>query len=50
MANAKTPSTRTVNRSSESGKFVTQQYAKTHKPNTETERVKVSSQTLPGKK
>lgn len=50
MANAKPPSTRTVNRSPESGKFVTQQFAKTHKSTTETERVKVPSSTQPGKK
>lgn len=39
MAASKTP-TQTTRRSSESGKFVTPEYAKSHPKTTETERIK----------
>ncbi|MBK7685275.1 MAG: hypothetical protein IPJ25_04020 [Rhodocyclaceae bacterium] len=41
--------TRTINRSSETGRIVTQRYANTHPKTTETERVRVPAPT-PAKK
>jgi hypothetical protein len=41
MPQRKSPSKRTVARSSKTGKFVTKKYAKAHKSTTEVERVRI---------
>lgn len=42
--------TKTVNRSSETGKFVTERFTKTHPKTTETQRVRTSGNSGGGKK
>lgn len=43
-------STKTVNRDSGTGQFVTERYAKTHPKTTETEKVRVPANPAPSKK